>query len=117
MNELDTGADNTWCPGCGNFGILRAVNKAVQQLEAQGIGRDTLVISAGIGCHGKIFDYLALNGLYSLHGRSIATISGMKMANPDLIPITFVGDGCCCQLPMRAARRSANSAACSRDSD
>lgn len=93
MDGLDTDVENTWCPGCGNFGILRAVKKAVQRLEEAGVGRDTLVISAGIGCHGKIFDYLRLSGLYSLHGRSVATVSGMKIANPDLRPIAFVGDG------------------------
>ncbi|HDS59626.1 MAG TPA: 2-oxoacid:ferredoxin oxidoreductase subunit beta [Thermoplasmatales archaeon] len=93
MDGLDTGAENTWCPGCGNFGILRAVKKAVQRLEETGVERDRLVICAGIGCHGKIFDYLHLSGLYSLHGRSVAAVSGMKMANPELRPIAFVGDG------------------------
>jgi 2-oxoglutarate ferredoxin oxidoreductase subunit beta len=92
-DELGTYAENTWCPGCGNFGILNAVKKAVKKLEEQGIKKETIAISAGIGCHAKIFDYLSLNGLYSIHGRSVATVTGMKMANPDLKLITFVGDG------------------------
>jgi len=91
--DLGTGAENTWCPGCGNFGILNAMKNVVEKLEEDGIGREKLLISAGIGCHAKIFDYLNLSGLYSIHGREIATIQGMKFANPDLKVIGFGGDG------------------------
>lgn len=93
MDDLATYAENTWCPGCGNFGLLGAFKKTVRTLEEKGVKRERIVISAGIGCHGKIFDYLKLSGLYSIHGRSMATVQGMKIANPDLKPITFVGDG------------------------
>jgi len=93
MDDLATYAENTWCPGCGNFGILSAFKKAVRILEEKGIGREKIMISAGIGCHGKIFDYLRLSGLYSIHGRSMATVQGMKIANPDLKVVAFAGDG------------------------
>jgi 2-oxoglutarate ferredoxin oxidoreductase subunit beta len=93
MDDLATYAENTWCPGCGNFGLLSAFKKAVRRLEEKGVSREKIIISAGIGCHGKIFDYLKLSGLYSIHGRSMATVQGMKIANPDLKPVTFVGDG------------------------
>lgn len=93
MDDLETYAENTWCPGCGNFGILSAFKKAVRKLEEKGIKREKIIISAGIGCHGKIFDYLNLSGLYSIHGRSMATVQGMKIANPDLKVVTFAGDG------------------------
>jgi 2-oxoglutarate ferredoxin oxidoreductase subunit beta len=93
MDDLTTYAENTWCRGCGNFGILNAFKKAVRALEAKGIPRERIVISAGIGCHAKIFDYLNLSGLYSIHGRSMATVQGMKLANPELKTITFAGDG------------------------
>jgi 2-oxoglutarate ferredoxin oxidoreductase subunit beta len=93
MDDLVTYAENTWCPGCGNFGILSAFKKAVRILEEKGIGREKIMISAGIGCHGKIFDYLKLSGLYSIHGRSMATVQGMKIANPDLKVVAFAGDG------------------------
>ncbi len=93
MDDLKTSAENTWCPGCGNFGILNAVKKAVRILEEKGISRDIMAISAGIGCHAKIFDYLALSGLYSIHGRAAATIQGMKIAHPGLKVIAFAGDG------------------------
>jgi 2-oxoglutarate ferredoxin oxidoreductase subunit beta len=92
-DSFTTPAENTWCPGCGNFGILNAVKKAVKTLEGHGTKRDKLIISSGIGCHGKIFDYLNLSGLYSIHGRSMATVQGIKLANPELKLIDFVGDG------------------------
>lgn len=93
MDDLETYAENTWCPGCGNFGILSAFKKAVRKLEEKGIKREKIIISAGIGCHGKTFDYLKLSGLYSIHGRSMATVQGMKIANPDLKVVAFAGDG------------------------
>ncbi|MCJ7508291.1 MAG: thiamine pyrophosphate-dependent enzyme [candidate division Zixibacteria bacterium] len=93
MDDLTTYAENTWCPGCGNFGIFNAFKRAVRKLEERGISKDRIIISAGIGCHGKIFDYLKLSGLYSIHGRSMATVQGMKLANPDLKVVTFAGDG------------------------
>jgi 2-oxoglutarate ferredoxin oxidoreductase subunit beta len=92
-DDLTTYAENTWCPGCGNFAILNAMKRAVRTLGERGIGRDRIVITAGIGCHAKIFDYLALSGLYSLHGRGMATAQGFKLANPDLRVIAFCGDG------------------------
>jgi len=93
MDDLATYAENTWCRGCGNFGILSAFKKAMKIMEEKGIGREKIMISAGIGCHGKIFDYLKLSGLYSIHGRSMATVQGMKIANPDLKVVAFAGDG------------------------
>ena len=84
MDDLITHAENTWCPGCSNFGILNAFKNAVGKLEENGLERDKIIISAGIGNHAKIFDYLKLSGFYSLHGRSMATVQGIKLANPDL---------------------------------
>ncbi len=91
--KLSTESEITWCPGCGNFGILNSVKDAVKRLEEEGISRDEIMISSGIGCHGKIFDYLNLSGLYSIHGRESATVQGMKFANPNLKVIAFGGDG------------------------
>jgi len=93
MDDLATYAENTWCPGCGNFGILGAFKKAVRLLEAEGLRRNELTIVTGIGCHGKMFDYLWLSGFYGLHGRSVATAQGMKLANPNLKVVVFAGDG------------------------
>jgi 2-oxoglutarate ferredoxin oxidoreductase subunit beta len=92
-DDLTTSAEVTWCPGCGNFGIFNAFKKAIGQLEEQGVGRDQLFMTAGIGQHAKIFDYANISGFYGLHGRSMATAQGVKLANPDLKVIDFVGDG------------------------
>ncbi|MFQ6106617.1 MAG: thiamine pyrophosphate-dependent enzyme [Thermoplasmata archaeon] len=91
--NLETYAENTWCKGCGNFGLLNSFRDAVNELAEGGMSLENIVISSGIGCHGKIVDYLNLNSFYSIHGRAIATISGMKIANPELIVIAFQGDG------------------------
>jgi len=93
MEKLKTNALVTWCKGCGNFGIFTAIRNAIPKLEVKGIQRKDLVITAGIGCHAKIFDYLNLSGLYGLHGRNSSNAEGMKVANPDLKVITFSGDG------------------------
>ncbi|MFW9866886.1 MAG: thiamine pyrophosphate-dependent enzyme [Candidatus Thorarchaeota archaeon] len=93
MEDLKTYAENTWCPGCGNFGILNAVRNAIPILEEKGIKRERIIITAGIGCHAKIFDYLNISGIYGLHGRNSANSEGIKIANPDLKIINFSGDG------------------------
>jgi 2-oxoglutarate ferredoxin oxidoreductase subunit beta len=92
-DDLTTDTEITWCPGCGNFGIFNAFKKAVEKLSGLGIGRGQIFMAAGIGQHAKIFDYAKISGFYSLHGRSMATAQGVKLANPDLNVIDFVGDG------------------------
>ncbi|MHA1932253.1 MAG: thiamine pyrophosphate-dependent enzyme, partial [Promethearchaeota archaeon] len=93
MDNLKTYAENTWCTGCGNFGIFTAITKAIPILEDKGIKKENIVITAGIGCHAKIFDYLNLSGFYGLHGRNSSNSEGIKIANPDLKIINFSGDG------------------------
>jgi 2-oxoglutarate ferredoxin oxidoreductase subunit beta len=92
MDDLKTYAEITWCPGCGNFGIFTAIRNAIPLLEQKGIKRDNIIMTAGIGCHAKIFDYLNLSGIYGLHGRNCSNSEGIKIANPDLKVITFSGD-------------------------
>lgn len=91
--KLDTYAENTWCPGCGNFGILTAARQAISELVEEGYPLNKFTLVAGIGCHAKIYDYININGFYSIHGRVLPTAIGIKMANPDLIVIGFGGDG------------------------
>jgi 2-oxoglutarate ferredoxin oxidoreductase subunit beta len=91
--DISTNAEITWCPGCGNFGILNALKKTIKKLDDKGVKQNHIVISSGIGCHGKIFDYVGLSGLYSIHGRSMATVQGIKLGNPDLKVVAFAGDG------------------------
>lgn len=91
--SFETNAEITWCPGCGNFGIRTAFQNAILELETRGVKRENIVISSGIGCHAKIFDYVNLSGIYGLHGRNSSNAEGVKIANPDLKVITFSGDG------------------------
>lgn len=95
MNKtrLETYAQNTWCKGCGNFGILSAFTQALEELFSQGLRREDVVIASGIGCHAKIVDYVSVNSFYSIHGRVPPTITGVKLANPALTVVGFAGDG------------------------
>ena len=96
LSNLETYCKNTWCPGCPNFGILEATKRAIFELIEKGIAKENFVLTCGIGCHGKIVDYLKLNSFYSLHGRSLCTAQGIKLANQNLKVIAFVGDGDIC---------------------
>lgn len=92
--KLSTSERITWCPGCPNGAILVAFRQAVQgMIEAGKLKKENLVALSGIGCHGKITDYLNLNSFTSLHGRVIPTMTGVKLANPDLLVVGFSGDG------------------------
>ena len=92
--NLDTYAQNTWCPGCGNFGILSAFKSTLKELvSSDEIKLENVVISAGIGCHAKIMDYVKVNSFYSIHGRVPPTLTGIKLSNSSLKVIGFAGDG------------------------
>ena len=81
-----------WCPGCGDFLILWAVRNALKEIE-QEIGKENIVVVSGIGCSGKISQYLDYYGAETLHGRSVAFGVGVKLANKKLKVICFGGDG------------------------
>lgn len=89
---LNTNEKITWCPGCGNFTIWGAMKEAVLSL---GIPRENVVITYGIGCHGKMVDFLNINGFEGLHGRALPLACGIKLANEDLKVIAVCGDGDC----------------------
>lgn len=92
--SLISPAENTWCPGCGNFSIEHMMKSALAELaESEGIPLEKFVLVGGIGCHGKLTDYLNVNSFYAIHGRAIPLATGIKLANPDLHVICFVGDG------------------------
>ncbi|MGC8816248.1 MAG: thiamine pyrophosphate-dependent enzyme [Candidatus Hadarchaeum sp.] len=94
MREFDTPTKNTWCPGCNNFGILTAVKQALAELVNSGeMKPEEIVILSGVGCHGKISDYIKVNSFYCLHGRTIPPAMGIRVANQKLKVIAFSGDG------------------------
>lgn len=80
----------TWCPSCGDFGVLRGLQNAAAQL---GLQPHEIVIVSGIGCSGKINSYFNCYGLHTLHGRSLPVAQGVKLANPRLTVIASGGDG------------------------
>ena len=91
--NLGTYAQNTWCPGCGNFAILNSIKSVLLELVAEGMPLENVVLVSGIGCHAKIVDYININSFYSLHGRTAPVAEGIKLANPKLKVICFAGDG------------------------
>ncbi|MDO8504723.1 MAG: thiamine pyrophosphate-dependent enzyme [Candidatus Liptonbacteria bacterium] len=92
--NLSTSAKITWCPGCPDSQILVAFRQAITELVKGGkLKIENLVALAGIGCHGKIADYLNVNTFNSLHGRLVPTMTGVKTANGKLTVVGFSGDG------------------------
>jgi 2-oxoglutarate ferredoxin oxidoreductase subunit beta len=79
-----------WCPGCGDFGVLASLKKALSELR---IGSKDTVVVGGIGCSGSIHNNLECYGFHSLHGRLLPTAIGIKLANPRLTVIAAGGDG------------------------
>jgi 2-oxoglutarate ferredoxin oxidoreductase subunit beta len=80
----------TWCPGCGDFGILNAVKQGLVQA---GLAPHQVLVVSGIGCGSKLPDYAHVNGFMTLHGRPVAVATGAKLANHSLKVITIHGDG------------------------
>nr|WP_320161773.1 thiamine pyrophosphate-dependent enzyme [uncultured Methanoregula sp.] len=93
--NLITDALNTWCPGCGNFTIQHTLKNILAGMEKEGKSLDDVVLVTGIGCHAKMADYLNINTVYTLHGRTIPVATGIKLANPKLTVICCSGDGDC----------------------
>ncbi|WP_424003517.1 2-oxoacid:ferredoxin oxidoreductase subunit beta [Haloarcula salina] len=80
----------TWCPGCGDFGTMNGMMKA---LAETGNDPDNTFIVAGIGCSGKIGTYMHSYALHGVHGRALPVGIGVKMANPNLEVMVSGGDG------------------------
>jgi 2-oxoglutarate ferredoxin oxidoreductase subunit beta len=91
--QIITDAQNTWCPGCGNFSIQHTLKNVLNEMERGGMSLDDVVLVSGIGCHAKIADYLNINSFYALHGRTIPVATGIKLGNPRLTVICCTGDG------------------------
>jgi 2-oxoglutarate ferredoxin oxidoreductase subunit beta len=84
------GLKPAWCPGCGNFGILKALNKALIETDIEPY---KVLLVSGIGQAGKLPHYTRGNVFNSLHGRPIPPAIGAKIANSELIVIAVSGDG------------------------
>lgn len=82
--------DPDWCPGCGDFGVLKALKLAAGRL---GIQPKDLVVVSGIGCSSNLPGFIHAYGVHSLHGRAVAVAEGIKLANHDLHVVVTGGDG------------------------
>jgi len=84
-----------WCPGCGDYAILKAVQKALADLGAR---RENTVFVSGIGCAARFPYYLSTYGFHTIHGRAPAIATGVKLANPGLDVWVVTGDGDCLSI-------------------
>ncbi|MCS7012956.1 MAG: 2-oxoacid:ferredoxin oxidoreductase subunit beta [Chloroherpetonaceae bacterium] len=82
--------DVRWCPGCGDYSILKQVQTILPEL---GIPREKFVFISGIGCSSRFPYYMETFGIHGIHGRATAIASGLKMARPDLDIWVVTGDG------------------------
>src|SRR2546428_8371402 len=89
MADLKGKVDPDWCPGCGDFGVLAAVQKALVELQ---IPNHQVVTISGIGCSSNFPGYINTYGMHTLHGRALAVATGVKLANHDLTVVVTGGD-------------------------
>ena len=92
MADLNGKVDPDWCPGCGDVGVLAAVQKALVELQ---IPVHNVVTISGIGCSSNFPGYMNTYGMHTLHGRALAVATGLKLANHELTVLVTGGDGDC----------------------
>src|SRR6201984_3039681 len=90
MADMKGKVDPDWCPGCGDFGVLAALQKALVELQ---IPTHNVVAISGIGCSSNLPGYINTYGMHTLHGRALAVATGVKMANHEL-PVVVTGVDC-----------------------
>ena len=88
--DLVTDQDVRWCPGCGDYSILKQVQSVLPEL---GLKREEIVFISGIGCSSRFPYYMETYGLHSIHGRATAVASGLKAVRPELSVWVITGDG------------------------
>src|SRR5207247_1958445 len=88
--DFATEVHNDWCPGCGDFGILRTIQMALAELRME---PHRVTIVSGIGCSAKTIHYVKTYGVHTLHGRALPYATGVKLANPQLKVLCLSGDG------------------------
>jgi len=88
--DLVSDQEVRWCPGCGDYAILKNVQSALADLQTP---RENMVVVSGIGCAARFPYYMNTYGFHSIHGRSPALATGVKMANPELSVWVVGGDG------------------------
>jgi 2-oxoglutarate ferredoxin oxidoreductase subunit beta len=89
--DFESPVDMAWCPGCGNFSIIRIVKDALSELS---LPQERLVMVSGIGQAAKTPQYIKTNFFNGLHGRSLPAATAIKASNPSLVVVCESGDGC-----------------------
>jgi len=79
-----------WCPGCGDFGVLTCIYRA---LATKQVSSEQLALVSGIGCSGRLPAYVKGYGFHTVHGRVLPVATGLKTANPNLLVLAMGGDG------------------------
>ena len=90
LADFRTDVHNDWCAGCGDFGIVNAIQMALAEM---GVQRDKTVMFSGIGCSGKTSHFINTYGVHTLHGRVLTFAQGAKIANPEMTVVAVGGDG------------------------
>ena len=97
MSKKNPEYDFKWCPGCGDFGVRRAIEFAmINRMEETGLPMENNVVVAGIGCSGNLVHLLEGQqpyGFHGIHGRTLPVAMGVKMARPELNVMVVAGDG------------------------
>ena len=88
--DFSTDQDVRWCPGCGDYSILKQVQTIMPEL---GLAREEVVFVSGIGCSSRFPYYMNTYGMHSIHGRATAIATGLKAARPELSVWIISGDG------------------------
>ncbi len=88
--DFESDQDVRWCPGCGDYAVLSAVQKMMPDL---GIPREDIVFISGIGCSSRFPYYMNTYGFHTIHGRAPAIATGLRVARPDLKVFVVTGDG------------------------
>ena len=88
--DFATDQEVRWCPGCGDYAILKCMQRTLPELGAR---PETTVFVSGIGCSSRFPYYMATYGFHTIHGRAPAVATGVKLANPDLDVWVITGDG------------------------
>lgn len=89
-NDYASDQEVRWCPGCGDYAVLKAVQKTLAELEVK---TEKTVFVSGIGCSSRFPYYMSTYGFHTIHGRAPTIASGIKLANPELDVWIVTGDG------------------------
>jgi 2-oxoglutarate ferredoxin oxidoreductase subunit beta len=90
VKDYKSAVKPVWCPGCGDFGVLNAITKALAWLK---LPREQVALISGIGCSSRISAYTSVYGFHGVHGRALPVAAGLKAARSDLTVLVAGGDG------------------------